>query len=84
MCRQKKGTDNYVQWLQVYWAYIQCEKSDTETAKYEITSILEKEKPCELVRLCLYSKLLLLCTKLETHEETLDYGRKFENLLAYV
>lgn len=84
MCRGKKGTDNYIQWLQVYWADIQCKKSDTETAKYEITSILEKEKPCELVRLCLYSRLLLLCTKLETHEETLDYGRKFESLLTYV
>lgn len=83
LCRGKAGVQWYIQWLQVYWADIQSSKGDDESARKEIISILEKENPSEIVRLCLYRKLTLLCTKLKKHEETLHYGKEFEKLLAY-
>lgn len=84
LCRGKAGAEWYVQWFQVYWAEIQCSKGDAGQARKEILSILEKEKPGGLTRLCLYRKLLLLCTQLKKHDETLRYGKEFENLLSYI
>lgn len=83
LCRGKTGAEWYVQWFQVYWADIQGAKGDAWDARKAVLSILEKEKTSELARLCLYRKMILLCTKLEKHEDTLHYGRKFETLLAY-
>ncbi len=84
MCRGKAGADGYIEWLQVRWADICCDKGNPEYAVKEIESILENEKPIELTRLCLYSKLLLLCTQLKEHEKTIHYGKEFEKLLDYM
>lgn len=84
LCRGKAGAEWYIQWFQVYWADIQSSKNGSETARKEILSILEKERPAELTRLCLYRKMLLLCTQLENYDETLHYGKKFEELLIYM
>ncbi len=83
LCRGKAGAGWYVQWFQVYWVDIQDAKGDAETAREAAVSILEKEKTSELARLCLYRKLILLCTKLGRHGEALHYGRGFEELLSY-
>lgn len=82
LCRGKAGAEWYVQWFQVYQADIQAAKGDAEAARKAIISILEKEHPGELTRLCLYRKLLLLCTQLKKYDETIHYGLEFENLLA--
>lgn len=84
LCRGKAGAQWYIQWFQVYWADIQSAKGDAGKARKEILSILEKEHPSETVRLYLYRKLTLLCTKLKKHEETLHYGKEFEALLTYM
>lgn len=84
LCRGKAGAEGYIEWLQVRWADIQCDKGNTENAKKEIEAILENENPNELTRLCLYNKLILLCTQLKEHDRTIRYGRKFEELLIYM
>lgn len=81
LCKGKNDTSNYVKWLQVYWADIQCGKGNADFAKNKIKIFLEKENPCELVCLCLYNKMILLCLQLNEYKETLYYGRKFEKLL---
>lgn len=82
LCRGKAGAEWYVQWFQVYWADIQIAKGDAASARKEIVSVLDKEHPGELTRLCLYRKLLLICTQLKKHNETLHFGKEFETLLA--
>lgn len=84
LCRGKAGAEWYIQWFQVYWVDIHAAKGDDESARKQALFILEKEKPSELARLCLYRKLVLLGTRLKRHEETLRYGNEFENLLAYM
>lgn len=84
LCRGKAGADGYIEWLQVRWADLCCEKGDPAYAKKEIESMLEEEKPNELTRLCLYSRLILLCTQLKEHEKTVRYGEEFEHLLDYM
>ncbi len=84
LCRGKAGVDGYIEWFQIRWAEICCDKGDPAYAVNEIESILGNEKPNELTRLCLYSKLLLLCTRLKAHGKTLHYGREFEQLLEYM
>lgn len=84
LCRGKAGADGYIEWLQVRWADICCDKGNPEYAVNEIEAILENEKPNELTRLCLYNKLILLCTQLGKHEKTVHYGKEFEQLLNYM
>lgn len=69
-------------WFQVYLGDIICEKEDTTKAAQVILSILEKEKPCELVRLSLYSKLIALYTDSQEPERVIQYGTLFEKTLA--
>lgn len=71
-------------WLQVYLGDIVCAKGDTIRAEQVILSILEKEKPCELVRLSLYSKLISLYTDNQEPERVIQYGTLFEKTLAYM
>lgn len=77
--------DNYYRgWLQVNLLYILCEKKEYEKAEQEALLILEEEKPWELTRLNIYETLLAIYTRREAHEETLCYGAKLEDTLAYM
>lgn len=69
-------------WFQVYLGDIVCAKGDDFQAIQVILSILEKERPCELVRLSLYSKLIALYTDSRESEKVIQYGTLFEKTLA--
>lgn len=77
--------DNYYRgWLQANLLYILCSKNEYEKAEREAIQILEQEKPWELTRLNIYETLLAIYTRREAHEETLRYGAKLEDTLAYI
>ena len=71
-------------WFQVYLGDILYAKKDNQQAVLGIVSILEKERPCELVRLSLYSKLTALYTDSQTPEKVIHYGILFEKTLIYM
>ena len=79
-----KGTGDtvYQRWLQVYLAEVLFRKNLGIQAEEEIVSILEKEKPCQLVQMILYSLLIAMCEKRGDSEKLLQYGIRFEELLA--
>lgn len=61
-------------WFQIYLGDIIYAKRDRAQAIQEITSILEKEAPCELVRLSFYDKLIALYMGAQDYEKILEYG----------
>lgn len=81
-----KGTgDNaYQRWFQVYLSEALCAKKGGLQAEQEILSILEKEKPCELVRIILYNLLVAMCEERKAFKEILEYGIEFEKLMVYM
>lgn len=70
-----------VRWLQVYYARILCKRKNPQEALKIIEELLEKERPCELVRLILYHLLVNLCAENRMEEKAVTYGRMFEKLL---
>lgn len=70
-----------VRWLQVYYARILCKQGNVKEALKKIEELLEKERPCELVRLILYHLLVNLCAENRMPEKAVEYGKMFENLL---
>lgn len=83
LCKDSK--DKYYQsWLQANLLYILCVKKEYEKAEQEALFILEQEHPWELVRLNIYETLLAIYTRRRAYEETLHYGAKFEETLAYM
>lgn len=83
LCREY-GDKYYQGWLQANLLYILCEKKEYEKAEQEALLILEQEHPWELVRLNIYETLLAIYTQRKAYEETLCYGKNFEDTLAYM
>ncbi|MEY8493218.1 glycosyltransferase [Lachnospiraceae bacterium 29-91] len=81
MMRMEKYERN---WFQIYLGDIIYAKRDREQAIQEITSILEKEAPCELVRLSFYDKLIALYMGTQDYEKILEYGMRFEKTLRHM
>ncbi len=81
ICRKDKGDPAYERWLQSHLVETLYLKGEDRQAEAEAADILDKEKPCELVSLLLYSILVVLCQKRKASEEALRYGQEFERLL---
>ena len=81
-----KGEEDgfYQGWLQVNLLTVLCSKDEFERAEQEALLILKKEQPKELIRLDIYETLLAIYTRRGESEETLRYGKKFEETLAYM
>lgn len=71
-------------WFRAYYAMILKGKGDLKTAVQEIDAMLTEEMPREIVRLKLYSILISICVETKRYEETITYGKKFEELLQYM
>ena len=71
-------------WLQYNLVYILYKKGDYAQAEKDAELILEKERPCELVRLILFLLLVEICGENKKPEKALKYGQDFEELLVYV
>lgn len=78
---QGTGDTVYQRWLQVYLAEVLYRKNTGIQSEEEIVSILEKEKPCQLVQMILYSLLIAMCEQRGDSEKLLQYGVRFEKLL---
>ena len=78
------GDHAYQRWFQVYLSECLCAKKGGIPAEREILSILEKEAPCELVKIILYNLLIFLCEERKAFGEILQYGMKFERLMDYM
>lgn len=83
LCK-KYEDDFYRGWLQVNLLSILCRINNFEKAEQEALRILEKEPPRELIRLDIYETLLAIYTRRKATEETLRYGKLFEESLAYM
>lgn len=83
LCQQDKN-GAYMRWLQVYLARILCNKPDKQQAICEMESILQLEKPCELV--CLIIRLLLVAQYVgqEMMPQALECGIRFEETLEFM
>lgn len=71
-------------WFRAYYAMILNGKGDLKTAIQEIDNMLLNENPREIVCLKLYSILISICVQEKLYEQTLLYGKKFEELLIYM
>lgn len=71
-------------WLQVVLVEVLYKKKDYKKAEEEALLILGQEKPKELVRLLLYEFLVGIYEEWEAYNKLLEYGLKFEELLAYM
>ncbi len=71
-------------WLQYNLIYILYKKGDYLQAEKEAELILERERPCELVRLILFLLLVEICGENGKPEKALKYGQDFEELLVYM
>lgn len=78
------GNPVYQGWLQANLATILYEKGGGKSAIQEISSMLENEHPCELVRLILYNLLITLYARQNRSSEVIQYGLQFEKLLLYM
>lgn len=83
LCRGDEYS-HYHGWLQTNLLFILCQKDKQEKAEKEALHILEKEHPNEIIRLDIYETLLMIYTRREDTENTLRYGKKFEETLAYM
>ena len=83
LCK-KYEDDFYRGWLQVNLLSILCRTNNFEKAEQEALRILEKEPPRELIRLDIYETLLAIYTRRKATEETLRYGKLFEEILSYM
>lgn len=75
---------SFESWLQYNLIYILYKKGDYVQAEKEAEQILEKERPCELVRLILFLLLVEICGENKKPEKALEYGQAFEELLIYM
>ena len=71
-------------WLQANLIEILYKKERFEEAEKEAFQILEKEKPNELTRLLLFQLLIGINEQKRNYEQQLQWGIKFEELLAYM
>ena len=78
------GNPVYQGWLQANLATILYEKGGGKYAVQEISSMLENENPCELVRLILFNLLITLYAGENHFSEVVRYGLQFEKLLCYM
>ncbi len=87
-CRQGRsvccGNPVYQGWLQANLGTILYEKGDGKFAIQEMSSMLENEHPCELVRLILYNLLITLYARQNHSSDVIRYGLQFEKLLLYM
>ncbi len=83
LCKEYED-DFYRGWLQVNLLSILCRTDHFEKAEQEALRILEKEPPRELIRLDIYETLLAIYTRRKATEETLRYGKLFEETLAHM
>ncbi len=89
MCRKGRSVclreePSLKSWLQVVLVEVLYKKGDYKQAETEALSILEQEKPNELVRLLLFEFLIGIYQEWHEYERLLGYGVKFEELLAYM
>ena len=80
----KRKPDNYQNWLQAELVELLYMRGDNQGAELEADTILNKENPCELVQLDIFATLVLSYEKRHMPEETLYYGKLFEEMLAYM
>lgn len=78
------GIGAYKPWIQANLASILFEKGDEKKAKHEISQMLKKEHPCELVRLVFYHILVKINAKQNNFKETIHFGLEFEHLLHHM
>ena len=71
-------------WLQSSLIEILYKREKFEEAEKEALQILEKEKPGELTRLLLFQLLIGINEQRKNYEKQLQWGIKFEELLAYM
>lgn len=79
LCR---GIDAYERWIQANLATVLFEKGNDRKARHEISQMLKKEHPCELVRLVFYNILVKISFRQNDFKETLHFGLEFEHLLT--
>lgn len=78
LCR---GINAYEGWVQANLASILFEKGNDKKTRHEISQMLKKENPCELVRLIFYNILVKISFRQNDFKETLHFGLEFEQLL---
>lgn len=81
LCR---GIEAYQHWVQANLAAILFEKGADKEAKHEISQMLKKEHPCELVCLFFYNILVKISARQNDFKETIHFGLEFEHLLQYM
>lgn len=89
ICRQGlkacgEAEPRYRGWLLSYLIESLYKKGDYEQTEKEALLILEREGPCELVRLVLYPMLIAVYEEKGDFEKALCYGDEFESLLSYM
>lgn len=85
ICKKQPSPPAYRHWLQVHLITVLYEKGDPQSARQEALSILKTENPCELVRLILYSDLILInFRQAEEPADIVELGILFEQLLSYM
>lgn len=76
--------DLYRGWLQVNLLSILCRKDEFDKAEEEALLFLKQGQLRELIRLDIYETLLAIYTRRKALEETLRFGAKLEETLAYM
>lgn len=83
LCKRPED-EPYLHWLQAELVRILYHKKDYRKAEAEAINILENKKPCDIVRLELYTVLTLVSHKKNNPKSTLQYGLKFEETLSFM
>lgn len=68
-------------WLLAFLSWLISKKPGKGSVITEIESILEHQKPSQLIKLVLFQQLIYLCAEEKEPEKTVQYGLKFEELL---
>ena len=68
-------------WLLAFLSLLISKNPGKDSVITEIESVLERQKPSQLIRLVLYQQLISLYTEEKEPEKAVRYGLKFEDLL---